>query len=88
MEYLDFCQMREVINNHEQKAPFRKQLSGQGFKLYSFVSETRSESAHGHCLELCFQGRNSLHSLFFCWRLSNRVELLLAPTSGLGVNCL
>ncbi len=39
---------------HEHKALFHKQLSAQAFKVqvYSFVSlcETRSESAHGHCL--------------------------------------
>ncbi len=33
---------------------------------------------------LCFQVRNSRHSLFFCWRLSNSVALLQAPPSGLG----
>ncbi len=34
---------------HEHK--FRKQLSAQAFKVYSFVMwETCSESAHGHCL--------------------------------------
>ncbi len=33
---------------------------------------------------LCFQARNSRHSLFFCWRLSNSVVLLQAPLSGLG----
>ncbi len=37
---------------------------------------------------LCFQVRNSRHSLFFCWRLSNSVTLLQVPPSGLGVNCL
>ncbi len=37
---------------------------------------------------LCFQVRNSWHSLFFYWRLSNSVALLRAPPSGLGVNCL
>ncbi len=37
---------------------------------------------------LCFQVRNSRHSLFFCWWLSNSVTLLRAPPSGLGVNCL
>ncbi len=37
---------------------------------------------------LCFQVRNSRHSLFFCWQLSNSVALLRVPPSGLGVNCL
>ncbi len=35
---------------------------------------------------LCFQVRNSWHSLFFCWRLANSVALLQAPPSGLRVN--
>ncbi len=38
---------------HEHKAPFRKQLSAQAFKVYSFVSLCErciQKSAHGHCL--------------------------------------
>ncbi len=77
---------------HEHKAPFRKQLSSQAFKVYSFVSlceRTHSESAHGHSLGcFVFKCGNSRHSLFFCWRLSNSVALLWAPPYGLGVNCL
>ncbi len=48
--------------------------------------ETRSESAHGHCLLGFVFKRNSQHSLFFCWRwqFSNSVALLRAPPSGLG----
>ncbi len=39
---------------HKHKAPFRKQLSAQAFKVYSFVRETCPESAHGHCLGALF----------------------------------
>ncbi len=76
---------------HEHKAPFRKQLSAQAFKLYSFVSlcERRVQrlgpiSTWSLSSGLCFQVRNSRHSLFFCWHLSNSVALLRAPPSGLG----
>ncbi len=31
---------------HEQKDPFRKQLSAQAFKVYSFVSERRVQNQH------------------------------------------
>ncbi len=63
---------------HEHKAPFRKQLSAQAFKVYSFVSlcETHSESAHGHCL------------VGFVFKCATGTKLLRAPPSGLGVNCL
>ncbi len=41
---------------HEHKAPFCKQLSAQAFSILLCQSmwETRSESAHGHCLGSLF----------------------------------
>ncbi len=76
---------------HEHKVPFRKQLSAQAFKVYSFVSLCERRIQNQHMVTvwgLCFQVHNSWHSLFFCWRLSNSVALLRVPPSGLGVNCL
>ncbi len=67
---------------HEHKAPFRKQLSAQAFKVYSFVSLCERRVQNQHMVTvwgLCFQVRNSWHSLFFCWRLSNSVALLRRP---------
>ncbi len=77
---------------HEHKAPFRKQLSEQTFKvrytpLSVYVRDTFRISTWSLSSGLCFQVRNSRHSLFFCWRL-NSIALLRAHPSGLGVNCL
>ncbi len=72
---------------HEHKAPFRKQLSAQAFKytpLSVYVRDAFRISTWSLSSGLCFQVRNSWHSLFFCWRLSNNVALLRAPPSGLG----
>ncbi len=68
---------------HEHKAPFRKQLTAQAFKVYSFVSLWERHafriSTWSLSRGLCFQVRNSWHLLFFCCRLSNSVALLGAP---------
>ncbi len=70
---------------HEHKAPFRKQLSAHAFKAYSFFSvhvrDAFRNSTWSLSRGLCFQVRNSQHSLFFCWRwqLSNSVVLLRVP---------
>ncbi len=72
---------------HEHKPPFRKQLSAQAFKVYSFVSLSERHIQNQHMVTvwgLCFQVCNSWHSRFFCWQLSNSVALLRAPPSGLG----
>ncbi len=66
---------------HEHKAPFHKQLSAQAFKytpLSVYVREAFRISTWSLSSGLCFQVRNSRHSLFFCWRLSNSVALLRA----------
>ncbi len=59
---------------HEQKAPFRKQLSA---KVYSFVSlcERRVQNQHMVTVSTLFSSAQieSWHSLFFCWRLLRAV---------------
>ncbi len=73
---------------HEHKAPFRKLLSAQAVCVSVYVRDTFRISTWSLSRGLCLQVRNSWHSLFFCWRLSNSVALLQALPSGLGVNCL
>ncbi len=72
MEYS--CRMREVGYTSTKLLSVHVRIFCQS------LWETRSESAHGHCLVgFIFQVRNSRHSLFFCWRLSNSVALLQSP---------
>ncbi len=82
MEYLDLCRMREVgytsTKLHFANSLVRKLLSvhlRDVFRISTWLLFS----------ELCFQVRNSRHSLFFCWRLSNNVALLQAPLSELPV---
>ncbi len=76
---------------HEHKLHFTNSCVHKPLKytpLSVYVRDAFRISTWSLSRELCFQARNSWHSLFFCWRLSNSVALLQAPPSGLGVNCL
>ncbi len=67
---------------HEHKALFRKQLSAQAFKVRYTPLSVRDAfriSTWSLSSGLCFQVRNSRHSLFFCWWLSNSFALLRRP---------
>ncbi len=82
MKYLDLCRMREV--GHMNKAPFRKQLSAQGFKVTPLSVHVRDAfriSTWSLSSGLRFQARNLRHSLFFYWNwwLSNSATVLRAP---------
>ncbi len=85
MEYLDLCWMREVgymsTKPHFANSWVRKPLK---YTALSVRDAFRISSTWSLSKGLCFQVRNSWHSLFFCWRLSNSVALLWAPPSGLG----
>ncbi len=82
MEYLYLCRMRKV-GYTSTKLHFLKL-----YTLSVYVRDSFRISTWSLFSGLCFQVRNSRHSLFFCWRLPNSVALLRVPLSGLGVNCL
>ncbi len=66
----------------EHKAPFHKQLSAQAFKVYSLVSLCERRVQNQHMVTvwgLCFQVRNSWHSLFFCWRNQTALQYCGRP---------
>ncbi len=89
MEYLDLCRMKEV--GHTNKAPFRKQLSAQGFKVTPSSVHVRDAfriSTWSLSSGLRFQARNLRHSLFFILELVviKQCYSTASTPSGLGVN--
>ncbi len=82
MEYLDLCCMREV-GYTSTKLHFANSLVRKLMSVH--VRDAFRISAWLLFSGLCFQVRNSRHSLFFCRQLSNNVALLWAPLSELPV---
>ncbi len=81
MEYLDLCGMREV-GYTSTKLNFANSWVHKPLKytpLSVYVRDTFRISTWSLSSGLCFQVRNSRHSLFFSWRLSNSVALLRRP---------
>ncbi len=77
-EYLDLCRMREEgytsTKLHFANSWVRKPLKYTPLSVY--VRDAFRISTWSLSRGLCFQVRNSRHSLFFCWWLSNSVALL------------
>ncbi len=81
MDYLDLCRMRELgytsTKLHFSNSWVHKPLKFTPLSVY--VRDAFRISTWSLSRWLCFHGRNSRHSLFFCWWLSNSVALLRRP---------